>query len=248
MKFKLIIAIVAASLVIISCSDDKQPEQTDNSNQMQQTGMNPGAHKVTVEEILQANAYTYVKVNENGQEDWIAITKRTDLEEGMTLYYADAMEMKNFHSEDLDRDFESVWFVQTVSDQPLTMNKSMDRSLPHSNVKPEADESISVETAAGGITIAKLFGDKSSYDMQRVKIKGKVVKINRGIMGKNWIHIQDGTGEGENYDLTVTTNDDAQVGQIVVVEGDVALNKDFGSGYRYDIILENSKVTPETTM
>ncbi|MDZ7764711.1 MAG: hypothetical protein U5K00_09820 [Melioribacteraceae bacterium] len=120
--------------------------------------------------------------------------------------------------------------------------------MPHANVKPEADQSISVAPVEGGITIEKLFDDRSSYEGKQVKIKGKVVKVNNGIMGRNWVHIQDGTGDGENYDLTVTTNDNANVGQVIVAEGYVSLNKDFGSGYKYDIILEDAKVTPAKTM
>lgn len=248
MKLKTFLIIAVAAVLFISCSDNKEEQPQQQSAQAPHGNMASESHKVTVEEILQANAYTYLRVNENGKEDWIAITKNQSIEEGQTIYYADAMEMKDFHSEDLDRDFESVWFVQTVSDQPLTQDGPMGGAMPHANVKPEADQSISVAPVEGGITIEKLFDDRSSYEGKQVKIKGKVVKVNTGIMGRNWLHIQDGTGDGENYDLTVTTNDNATVGQVVVVEGYVSLNKDFGSGYKYDIILEDSEVSPEKTM
>lgn len=248
MKFKALIIIAITAVLFISCSDNKEEQPPQQSDQAPHGSMASESHEVTVEEILQANAYTYLRVNENGKEDWIAITKNQSIEEGQTIYYADAMEMKNFHSEDLDRDFESVWFVQTVSDQPLTQDGPMGGAMPHANVKPEVDQSISVAPVEGGITIEKLFDDRSSYEGKQVKIKGKVVKVNNGIMGRNWVHIQDGTGDGENYDLTVTTNENATVGQVVVVEGYVSLNKDFGSGYKYDIILEDSEVSPEKTM
>ena len=245
MRLKVLFIVVTTLVLFAGCSSDEKKETTQSE---QQTKMVPDAHKVTVEEILQANSYTYLRVNENGKENWIAITKRDNIEEGQTLYYADAMEMKNFHSTDLNKDFESVWFVQTVSDKPIVINPSMDGATPHSNVKPQADETISVDPIKGGLTIAQLFDNKETYDGKLVKIKGKVVKVNNGIMGRNWVHIQDGTGDQTNYDLTVTTNDNIQVGQVVVVEGYVALNKDFGSGYKYDILLEDSKVTPETKM
>ena len=245
MRLKVLFIVVTTLVLFAGCSSDEKNETTQSG---EQTKMVPDAHKVTVEEILQANSYTYLRVNENGKENWIAITKRDNIEEGQTLYYADAMEMKNFHSTDLNKDFESVWFVQTVSDKPIVINPSMDGATPHSNVKPQADETISVDPIKGGLTIAQLFDNKETYDGKLVKIKGKVVKVNNGIMGRNWVHIQDGTGDQTNYDLTVTTNDNIQVGQVVVVEGYVALNKDFGSGYKYDILLEDSKVTPETKM
>ena len=242
MRFKLLILALTALLFFAGCSSDENNDET--TRQSAQNQMASDVHKVTIEEILQANAYTYLRVTEDDKEDWIAITKRSDFEVGQTIYYKDAMLMNNFHSQDLNRDFESVWFVQTVSPQPITANPMMGSQSPHSNVKPEADESISIEPVAGGITIAQLFDNRADYDGKQVKIKGKVVKVNSGIMGRNWVHIQDGTGDENNYDLTVTTNDNAQVGQIVVVEGYVTLNKDFGSGYKYDIILENSKVSP----
>lgn len=245
MKFKVFLVIAFTAALFVSCSDEKKEEPAE---QTAQTADAQNVHKVTVEEVLQANAYTYLRVKEDGKEDWIAVTKIENVEAGQTLYYADAMEMKNFHSTDLDRDFESVWFVQTVSDKPMTGAPGMGGKMPHSNVKPKVDESITVEPVAGGITIAQLFDNKADFEGKQVKIKGKVVKVNNGIMGRNWVHIQDGTGGERSYDLTITTDSQVQVGQIVIAQGYVTLNKDFGSGYTYDIILEDSKLTPETTM
>jgi hypothetical protein len=65
------------------------------------------------------------------------------------------------------------------------------------------------------------------------------------IMGKNWIHVQDGTEAAGNYDLTVTTQGTAKVGDVVVVEGGISLNKDFGAGYKYDVIMEDASCTVE---
>jgi hypothetical protein len=64
-------------------------------------------------------------------------------------------------------------------------------------------------------------------------------------MNRNWIHLQDGTGSQGNFDLMVTSSDDVKVGQVVVAEGKVAANKDFGSGYSYSVLLEDAKVNPE---
>lgn len=243
--YKIILFVVITGLLIVGCSDDKKE---DLSKQSAQPGMSSQTHKVVVKDILQANAYTYLLVDELGDDVWLAVTRRDNVEKGMTLYYDDAMEMTNFYSTDLDRTFESVLFVQTIGDQPLTVNPGMGGMMPHSNVKPEADANISVKPAEGGVTIAQLFENKKSYEGKSVKIRAKVVKVNLGIMGRNWIHIQDGTGDGSNYDLTVTSNDNARVGEVVVVEGFVTLDKDFGSGYKYDMILEDSKVIPETTL
>ena len=76
-------------------------------------------------------------------------------------------------------------------------------------------------------------------------MRGKVVKFSPQIMGKNWIHVQDGTGAAGTNDLTVTTLDEAKVGDTVLVTGKITLNKDFGMGYKYDLIIEDGKVKVE---
>ena len=79
-----------------------------------------------------------------------------------------------------------------------------------------------------------------------VKLRGKVVKYNAGIMGKNWIHLQDGTSNGDENDITITTEMSAKVGDIITVEGKIALDKDFGAGYLYKIIVEESQIKDVT--
>ncbi|MCK5372393.1 MAG: hypothetical protein KAQ62_27715, partial [Cyclobacteriaceae bacterium] len=79
------------------------------------TGMQSKIHEIVVQEVLQANSYTYIKADENGDEIWIAVLKR-DVEVGNTYYYGQAMEMKNFKSKDLDRTFESIFFLEGISD------------------------------------------------------------------------------------------------------------------------------------
>ena len=74
-----------------------------------------------------------------------------------------------------------------------------------------------------------------------MKIKGQVTKFSPNIMGKNWVHIQDGTNDSGNYDLTVTTNDVVKVGDVVTFEGTIVLKKDFGAGYFYEVIMEDAK-------
>jgi hypothetical protein len=101
---------------------------------------------------------------------------------------------------------------------------------------------IKIEPAEGCITVGDLFSKKKDYSGKTVKIKGKVTKVNPAIMGKNWIHIQDGTGFEEQYDLTVTSEVIPEVGSIVIIEGKIALDKDFGYGYAYPIIMEEGKV------
>ncbi len=96
-----------------------------------------------------------------------------------------------------------------------------------------------------GLTVAGIYAGSAKLDGQTVKMRGKVVKFNANILGKNWLHVQDGTGEAKQNDLLVTSAGSAKPGDTVVVEGKVAVNKDFGSGYKYDLLVEDAKVTVE---
>jgi len=110
----------------------------------------------------------------------------------------------------------------------------------------QAVDLTGIARAEGGKTIAEVFAEKDQLAGQPVVFRGKVVKANANIMGKNWLHIRDGSGEEGTNDLTVTTGSDLpNVGDTVVVTGPVMLNRDFGMGYTYDILIEDAVVTVE---
>ena len=102
-----------------------------------------------------------------------------------------------------------------------------------------------IKKAVEGKTVAEIFGSKAKLGGQQVKVRGKVVKYNSNILGKNWLHIRDGTGSEGCNDLVVTTAAVVKVGDTVVVSGAISLNKDFGSGYKYAVIIEDAKVAVE---
>jgi len=197
----------------------------------------PGTHVVSVIEVIQTSNYTYLQVFENNEKYWIAVTAR-ESKEGEVLYFSNSMEMKDFKSKELNRTFPSVLFVQDISETP----PSVDQTAKTTGKRPvQKLDNIAVEPADGGITIADLFKNKAGFADKKVKIRGVVVKYNENIMNKNWAHIQDGTENGENFDLTVTTKDVVADGSTVTFEGIIRLDKDFGSGYAYDVIMEDAK-------
>lgn len=102
-------------------------------------------------------------------------------------------------------------------------------------------KNVKITPGEGCITIADLFANKKTFDGKVVKVKGKVTKFNEAIMGKNWIHIQDGTEYKGDFDLTVTTDTYAPVGDTITFEGKIALDKDFGYGYKYKVLMEEGK-------
>ncbi len=106
-------------------------------------------------------------------------------------------------------------------------------------------EVTGVEKAEDGKTVAEIFAGKKDLDGKVVLVRGKVVKFMPKIMGKNWLHLQDGSGSEGTNDLTVTTNTIVKVGDLVLVNGVVSVNRDFGFGYSYDVIIADARVTVE---
>ena len=109
----------------------------------------------------------------------------------------------------------------------------------------EKGKAPSITKAKGGYTVEELYIKKNQLDGKKVKVRGKVVKFNPNIMGKNWLHLQDGTGKQGNNDITVTTRQNANLGGIVLVTGVVVTNKDFGGGYRYEVMLDDAAIAAE---
>lgn len=203
--------------------------------------LSPTAHQVVAEEIIQTSRYTYVLVSEDERGYWIAISKASVNEEG-TYFWSVGSEMNNFTSNELNRTFPSIFFVQDFTDQPILRDSEAPASLKGTRPQISEQSGIEIPRAEGGITIAELFADRNSFQGKTVKINGKVVKFLPEIMDRNWVHIQDGTKNGENFDLTITTKAIVNIGEIVTFEGVVAVDKDFGAGYFYNLILENAVI------
>jgi hypothetical protein len=153
-----------------------------------------------------------------------------------------------FESKDLGRTFESVYFVQDLR-KTLEKTQALQMQMPEGHMengvhdgKPKVSQAeIEIEPVEGGITIAELFANREKYEGKKVIIRGKVVKTNFEIMNKNWFHIQDGTSNEGNFDLTLTSMEkDVKVGDIITFEGKVVLDIDFGYGYKYDVLLEEA--------
>lgn len=200
----------------------------------------PGTHGVSVIEVIQTSNYTYLQVEENDNKFWIA-TIKTDSKPGDSVYYTRAAEMKDFVSKELGRTFPSIFFVDDPSNKLKTA--AVQQEMTPKKVDIFRWSEISVETPKGGITIADLYKNPAAYADKTVVIRGKVVRYNQEVMHKNWVHIQDGTDFSDKFDLTVTTLDSLSVGKMVTFKGIIRLNKDFGSGYAYDVIMEEAKAS-----
>jgi RecJ-like exonuclease len=204
-----------------------------------------------VVETMNTGGYTYVQVDTGSDKIWAAAPECL-VKVGDRIAVPVGTPMRNFHSKSLDRDFELIYFVNTFQNSdgdPLTKGDSQltgSSPMAHNSIPVDIDVS-GVAKAEGGKDIGEIYTNKADLSGKKITVRGKVVKFNQQIMGKNWLHIRDGSGDAAAHtnDLTVTTNAEAKVGNTVLVTGEVHLDKDFGYGYKYDVILEDAQVVVE---
>ncbi|MCD4736035.1 MAG: hypothetical protein K8R53_08335 [Bacteroidales bacterium] len=203
----------------------------------------PNVKKIVVKEVLQTTSYTYLQAEENGNLQWLAIPK-TEVSVGDTFYIQGGLNMVDFKSKELNRTFSSVLFLNGVVDPEIVEGgKTITDGSPQKSKTVEEKLDINIAPPSEGITLEELFSNKDKYGSKVVKIRGKVTKFNSNIMNRNWIHVQDGTSNSGEFDLTITSMDEVKVGDIITVEGIITLDKDFGAGYFYSVIMENGKVS-----
>jgi hypothetical protein len=239
----IVILIVLIMFAFIGCEEKPEAVEMESNTQM-----SAAMKKIEVLEHMNAAGYTYILANEDGNEYWIAIAQMP-VEVGETLYYTQSMEMKNFTSKALDKTFDSILFVEGVSKDGKAAQQNrkpmMGNKNPHTGIAKVEKADVDVEPVKGGISVKELYTKKDDYSGKVVKMKGVVTKYNGSIMNRNWIHIQDGTSYNSYNDITVTSDQKAKVGETIIVEGKLILGKDFGSGYKYDAIIEEAKIVKE---
>lgn len=226
----------------------------------------------TIVETMNASGYTYMLVDSGDKKTWVAIPATT-VEKGAEIKYYQGMVMENFTSKTLDRTFDTVVFSSGLAGEedetapqpaPGKANDSFSAAIKAEKnnrqtapapamaesggsvgaIAPLEEISIEKASAANGYTVAEIFAKAEELAGEKVQIHGKVVKFSPMIMGKNWIHLQDGTGNPmqNSHDLVVTSAENVEVGNIVTLEGTLAAKKDFGAGYKYDAIVEEAVV------
>lgn len=234
-----------AFLLIGACnSSPKVIEAVDVSTEAQPSIAEESAsktHKVVVEEVLHTSKYTYLNVKEDGANSWIAIPRK-EVNVGGTYYYRGGLKKTNFKSIEFDRVFETLYLVADVSEDPGMSSVGTQNPNAVATDEQALEQKTKIEPPTGGITIAELFNNRQKYDGKTVRVKGKVVKLNNMIMNRNWVHLQDGSMNDEELDLTITTTENIPLGAIVALEGKITLNKDFGAGYKYEIIMEEAQL------
>jgi len=193
---------------------------------------------VKVKEVEQVGSYTYLLVKAKGPEYWIAVPSM-EASPGETYHYQGGMLMKEFYSKELDRTFDEVVFLEALFTGTTSL-KQESQGIQHEGKVAIEKADVVMEGGEETITIAALYADPGMYEGKAIRVKGKVTKFNASIMERNWVHIQDGTEYEGKFDLTATSLESFEVGKTVILEGTLTLNRDFGYGYTYELLLEEA--------
>ncbi len=193
------------------------------------TGLYAATHSAKVLETLDSGGYTYIQVQEGSESYWIAMTQRA-VTKGATISYNEQGWMQDFHSKTLNRTFDKILFASDAAVATAVENGPVKPNVMHSNYQQNGTQ-----------TIAELFANRDRYAGQKVRIRGLVSKTSEQIMKKNWVHLQDGSSfQGQDDLVFTTTAEMPKQGDVVIAEGVLTKDKDFGYGYFYPVIVEES--------
>jgi hypothetical protein len=232
--FKLF-TVVFSVLILFSCKDKETYSAINDTT----ASANNELHKIVISESTDGGTYTYLNVEENGNKYWMAIPN-TEVKVGDTYYYDGGMRMENFESKQLEKTFDKIIFADNIrTTEKAPVQKQVN---PHANIDTTDVVEINIEKAENGISLEELFTNKKSLSGKSIVVRGKVVKLNKEILDRNWVHIVDGTKFENKKSLTVTTNEMVKIGDTVTFKGTIILDKDFGKGYVYDILLEEGEL------
>jgi hypothetical protein len=201
-------------------------------------------------EVKDVETYTYLRLKTKDGERWAAIGK-TPVKKGAQVTIENAMVMTDFKSKSLNKTFPMILFgnLKGAATAAVAPGANNDMAAAHAGLAKPADiGDVRVAKAAGANarTVAEIVTKGAELKDKPVLVRAKVVKYNAEIMGKNWIHLRDGSGsaaDGTN-DILATTTSQAKVGDVVTVKGVVRTDKDFGAGYAYKVLIEDATLQP----
>lgn len=253
-------AVLILPLFLVACGDAKATAGGDAARPASAPAAAPadpataGNPSVTgtVLETMDAGAYTYVRLKTKEGEIWAAVNQ-TALKPGAEISIENAMWMENFESKTLNRKFETILFGTLggpggAADAAAVLPPGHPATAPGAPASADTamlgDVKVDKATGKDGRTVAEIWADRAKLNGVEVVVRAKVVKFNAQIMGRNWIHLRDGSGSAEkgDNDLTVTTTDVVAKGDVVSVRGKVAVDRDFTAGYAYPVLIEEARV------
>jgi hypothetical protein len=255
----------AIALAAVACSKQPEPPSSQAASAPRAAAPAAAAPAATsastisgsVLETMDAASYTYVRIKSGESAVWAAAPQFA-VKVGDRVTVPLEMPMKNFHSQALNRDFPLIYFVSKIAKEGEPVGSSaaapaapamptmMSGHATSAASEPAAAITEPIAQPAGGTTIADLWAKRKELAGKQVTVRGRVMKFNPGILGKDWIHLQDGTGKAEDrtHDITVMAAEgvNVKVGETVTLSGTVVLDKDLGSGYVYPAAIDNARL------
>jgi hypothetical protein len=234
MKFLLVICMLVAVPFVWAADNKAAPSQPPAA----------GAVMGEVLEIRDVDSYTYLRLKTAQGETWAAVPT-AKVKKGAKVTVENTTVMSNFQSKALNKTFDKVVFGTLAGAPGSTPQANKEVAAAHAGAgKPSDTPDVKVPKASGAnaATVSEVLAKPAAMKDKPVLIRGKVVKYNAGIMGKNWIHLRDGSGSAADStnDLIVTTTQEAKLGDVITVKGVVRTDKDFGAGYSYKAIVEEA--------
>ena len=196
---------------------------------------------------MDGGGYTYIYLQKKDRKKiWVAIPK-AKVTVGSTIDLVPGEEMKNFESRALKRTFERITFsLGRIAPQGVRTGTFPEVASPGNKNSATVNETMTIARAEGSNahTVAELYAQKNSLNGRTVLVRGKVTKVVPRIMKMNWLHIQDGTGSAgkKDHEVVVKTKAQPATGETITISGTLLKDKDYGSGYRYDVIIDNAVI------
>ena len=254
MKTTVLLGAALLSLIPVLCSGGDSPSRPAGA------ALPPGHPSVTapslrpseplsgkVLKVMSGNGYTYVYLKKKNRERiWVAFPK-SQVNVGSTIYLVPGEEMRNFESRALKRKFDRIIFsLGQIAPQGVRTGNFPEVPSPGNKNTASAKETMTIGRAVGSnaYTVAELYARKNTLNGRTVLVRGKVIKVVPRIMKMNWLHIQDGTGSAnrKDHEVVVKTTALPATGDTITISGTLLKDKDYGSGYRYDVIIDNAVI------
>ena len=193
-------------------------------------------------EVTTVEPYIYLRLKTKEGELWAAVNN-APVQKGATVTIENAMLMTNFESKSLKKTFDKIVFGTLAGTAAAAASGDLGQIHRGAAQSPGvADVAVPKAQGADARTVAEIIGKRAALKDKTVLLRGKVVKVNSAVMGKNWLHLRDGSGSAKDgtNDIIVTTNEQTTVGSIVVARGVVRTDLDLGSGYAYKVLIEDA--------
>lgn len=201
-------------------------------------------------EVRDVDSYTYLRIKAKEGDTWAAVP-RAPVKKGARVTVGYSMVMTNFESKSLKKTFDRVVFGTLV--EPGAGAGTSAGATAAAPAMPAAHGAAPAATTVAKIakatgpearTVAEIVTGKAALKGKPVLVHAQVVKVTPGILGKNWVHLQDGSGKAADgtHDVIVTTQDSVSVGDVVNARGTVRTDVNVGSGYAYAVLVEDAKL------